>query len=93
MFIKNYVSLYPVESLIINNGHDGKGTHGDKTRMFETKLGFWSIKTPWPNPVEDVIYKNQLHKYFQLNLQMPKQNLFQKAKSKLINFKDKNINA
>jgi glycosyltransferase involved in cell wall biosynthesis len=93
MFIKNYVSLYPVESLIINNGHDGKGTHGDKTRMFETKLGFWSIKTPWPNPVEDVIYKNQLHKYFQFNLQMPKQNLFQKTKSKLINFKDKNINA
>jgi len=93
MFIQGCVSLYPAESLIVNNGHDGKGTHGDKSRMFDTKLGFWSTKTPWPNPVENVIYKNQLHKYFQNNLQMSNQSLFQKAKSKLIKFRDQNINA
>ncbi len=93
MFIQGCVSLYPAESLVINNGHDGKGTHGDKTRMFETILGFWTIKTPWPNPVEDVIYKNQLYKYFQSNLQMSDQSLFQKAKSKLVKFRDKNIDA
>jgi glycosyltransferase involved in cell wall biosynthesis len=93
MFIQSYVSLYPAESLVINNGHDGKGTHGDKSKMFDTKLGFWSIKTPWANPVEDVMYKNQLHKYFQSNLQMSTQSLFQKAKSKLIKFRDQNINA
>jgi hypothetical protein len=60
--------------------------------MFDTKLGFWSIKTPWANPVEDVMYKNQLHKYFQNNLQMSTQSLFQKAKSKLSKFRDKHIN-
>jgi len=93
MFIQSYVSLYPAESLVINNGHDGKGTHGDKSRMFDTKLGIWSINTPWPNPVEDVTYKNQLHKYFQFNLQMSNQSIFQKAKNKLIKLRDKYINA
>jgi glycosyltransferase involved in cell wall biosynthesis len=93
MFIQGYFSLYPAESLVFNNGHDGKGTHGNKGSMFDTKLGFWSIKTPWPNPVEDLIYKNELHKYFQMNLQMPNHSLFQKIKSKLIKFRDKNIDA
>ena len=93
MFIKGCVSLYPAESLVINNGHDGKGTHGNKSRMFDTKLGFWSIKTPWPNPVEDATYKNELQKYFQCNLQLPTQSFLQKVNSKLLKFRDKHINA
>jgi glycosyltransferase involved in cell wall biosynthesis len=93
MFIQGLVSLYPSESLVINNGHDGKGTHGDKSKMFDTKLGFWSIKTPWPNPIEDVTYKNELHKYFQYNLQLPTQSFLQTAKIKLLKFRDKHINA
>jgi glycosyltransferase involved in cell wall biosynthesis len=93
MFIKGFVSLYPSESLVINNGHDGKGTHGNKSRMFDTKLGFWSIKTPWPNPEEDVKYKKELHKYFQFNLQLPAQSFLESAKIKLLKFRDKHINA
>ena len=93
MFIKGYVSLYPAESLVINNGHDGKGTHGNKSRMFDTKLGFWSIKDSWPNPVEDVTYKNELEKYFRSNLQLPTQSFLQKIKSKLLKFRDNHINA
>jgi glycosyltransferase involved in cell wall biosynthesis len=90
MFIKGLVSLYPSESLIVNNGHDGLGTHGNKSRMFDTKLGVWSLEKGWPNPIEDINYKNELSKYFQSQLQP--QRLFQKIKIKLLNFKDKIIN-
>jgi glycosyltransferase involved in cell wall biosynthesis len=89
MFIQDRVSLYPAESLIFNNGHDGKGTHGNRSGMFDTKLGFWSVKTPWPNPVQDIKYRNQLQQYYQYNLQMPTQSLLQIAKSKLLKFKGK----
>jgi hypothetical protein len=38
-----------------------------------------------------VKYKNELHKYFQFNLQLPTQSLLASAKIKLLKFRDKYI--
>jgi glycosyltransferase involved in cell wall biosynthesis len=87
MFLKGLVSLYPAESLVVNNGNDGKGTHGTKSKMFDTKLGTWTNQKLWPDPVEDIDYKLQLIKYFKFHFQSANQNSFTKAKNIVLSVK------
>ena len=87
MFLKGFVSIYPAESLVINNGHDGKGTHQTKSNMFDTKLGAWTNQKLWPDPVEDSDYKLQLSKYYKLHFQSANQNLFVAVKNILLKIK------
>jgi len=66
MFIQNRLTLYPTETLVVNNGLDGSGSHGDFSSDFYSEL---SNKTEWIFPsqiVESKIYKKLLIKYFKL---------------------------
>ena len=75
MFIRGSFSIYPAQSLVINNGNDGMGTHGDQSRMFDTKLGSWNVAETWPEPENNIEYQIQLSNYFRSHLQNSKPNI------------------
>lgn len=47
MYLQNKYTLFPPESLVLNNGLDGSGTHEGKSSIFDTKL---SEETYWNFP-------------------------------------------
>ena len=53
MFLQNRVSIYPPESLVMNIGQDGTGTHRTKNSMFDIKIGKWNSEIGWPKALED----------------------------------------
>jgi len=64
MFLQNRVSIYPPESLVMNIGQDGTGTHRTKNSMFDTKIGKWNSEIGWPKAVEDQTYRDYLMSYY-----------------------------
>ncbi len=49
LFLKGYVHLYPNKSLVINNGLDGNGTHGEKKWFVQTlNKDEFQLLTPEP---------------------------------------------
>ncbi len=74
MFIRGSFSIYPAQSLVINNGNDGMGTHGNQSRMFDTKLGSWNVEETWPEPENNIEYQIQMSNYFRFHLQNSKPN-------------------
>jgi hypothetical protein len=72
MFLQGRVSIYPGQTLVVNTGFDGKGTHRTKTNMFDTKLGIWNHQIEWSEPIESFDYRASMvdfykHKYLQKN--------------------------
>ena len=88
MFLQGSVSIYPAQSLIINSGNDGEGTHGNRSKMFDTKLGSWDINRTWPEPIEDIDYKNQMSNYYRSHFQTSKRNIPLVVKNYLMKFKN-----
>ena len=43
-FVKNKLTLYPGESLVLNIGNDGSGTHCGTTEMFTSRLTKYELK-------------------------------------------------
>jgi hypothetical protein len=80
MFLQDRVSIYPGQTLVINTGFDGKGTHKTRTKMFDTKLGYWNVETEWPEPIENSnyrvslidFYKNKHHSKDKLSFRLKK---------------------
>lgn len=67
MFLLGKVSLHPRESLVFNSGNDGKGTHRNKSSMFDTKLGKWDNSDVWPTAEENQVYRNRLISFYRFN--------------------------
>ena len=68
MFLQNRMGVYPPESLVLNLGLDGSGTHEIKSTLFKTQL---SHQSSWKMPedlVESADYKRVLIKYFKREL-------------------------
>ena len=67
MFLQNRVSIYPPESLVMNIGQDGTGTHRTKNSMFDIKIGKWNSEIGWPKALEDQTYRDYLISYYVKN--------------------------
>jgi hypothetical protein len=67
MFLSGKVSLHPRESLVFNSGNDGKGTHKNRSSMFDTKLGKWDIPDVWPPAEENQVYRNRLISFYRFS--------------------------
>ena len=67
MFLQNRVSIHPCESLVFNGGNDGDGTHKNRSRMFDTKLGAFKPHLSWPEPLESTMYRSQLIEFYRTN--------------------------
>ena len=64
MFLQNRLGVFPPESLVLNLGLDGSGTHEIKSTLFKTKL---SIQSSWIMPEDitaSVEYRKELISYF-----------------------------
>lgn len=67
MYLQDRISIHPRESLIYNDGNDGKGTHGNRSRMFDTELGSWSENEDWPRLEENLEYRKALISFYRQN--------------------------
>lgn len=67
MFLQNRVSIYPEYSLVFNDGHDGQGTHRNRSRMFDVNVGSWSEDVGWPQASESSDYRNQMVQFYKKN--------------------------
>ena len=68
MFLQNRMGVYPPESLVLNLGLDGSGTHEIKSALFKTQL---SIQSSWIMPqdiTDSVEYRKALISYFKSEL-------------------------
>jgi hypothetical protein len=84
MFIQNCLTLYPPESLVINTGLDGSGTHESFNTIFDTEL---SNQSEWVFPIEikeSKVFKKLLKKYF-------KRFFHQKSYIKLVKYLVRNV--
>ncbi len=64
MFLQNRMTLYPPESLVLNLGLDGSGTHESVNSIFDTKM---SEQQDWVLPKEineSAEFKEKLSAYF-----------------------------
>jgi hypothetical protein len=62
LFLKGYVHLYPNKSLVINNGLDGNGTHGEKEWFVQT-LANEEFQLVNPLPTVNLKARNSVIKY------------------------------
>jgi hypothetical protein len=60
--LKGYVHLYPNKSLVINNGLDGNGTHGEKEWFVQT-LANEEFQLVTPLPTLNLKARNSVIKY------------------------------
>ena len=70
MFLQNKMGVYPPESLVLNLGLDGSGTHEIESPLFKTQL---SIQSTWIMPediTESVEYRKELINYFKNELRL-----------------------
>ena len=68
MFVQGKVSIYPKKTLVYNSGHDGSGTHGTRSSIFNTKLSEWSKVENWPIPIENNLYNQSMIKFYRTKL-------------------------
>ena len=83
MYLLGKLALFPQNSLVLNKGTDGSGTHNDNTLLFETTL---SLDSNWNFPIEIVesaLFRFQLVAFFRNSIK--KRSLLSRTKSLIIN--------
>lgn len=64
MFLKNMMTLYPDESLVIHDGSDGSGTNMSVTRTLETVLAMAPVMIPSVEPIESESARVEFERFF-----------------------------
>jgi len=65
VYFKNGLSLHPLNSMVINTGHDGSGTHCEESCSFEVKLEMDDREGFFPkNLIVDQSINSRLANYY-----------------------------
>ena len=67
-YLKNKLTLYPSNSLVVNIGSDGSGTHAQSEKETRTKLHLQKINIPDIALAESKIARQIISKYFYVHL-------------------------
>lgn len=71
MYLRNKLSLYPPESLVINLGGDGTGTNMMETNIYDVSLSEVPILESYIPPKESKEIRRSIIKYFRKNNNIP----------------------
>lgn len=80
-FLKDKLTLYPGKSLVRNTGFDGSGTHGGKSKSFDTKLPSSAPTVTWTQPMESAEAREAFEKFFRNQRYRPSLNIVSRLRA------------